>query len=127
MSSEQPLVVDESGDDALPSVPENEVKIAYIGGGSREWAPKLFGDLALCTELTGEVALFDLDYESAKLNAEFGEWVQNQQETVGEWTYEAVEERAKALDGADFVILSTQFDPAETFVHDLDVPREYGI
>lgn len=127
MSSEQPLVVDESGDDALPSVPDNEVKIAYIGGGSREWAPKLFGDLALCTELTGEVALFDLDYESAKLNAEFGEWVQSQEETVGEWTYEAVEERAEALDGADFVILSTQFDPAETFVHDLDIPREYGI
>ena len=33
------------------------LKIAYLGGGSREWARKLMIDLALCPELTGEIVL----------------------------------------------------------------------
>jgi alpha-galactosidase/6-phospho-beta-glucosidase family protein len=33
------------------------LKIAYIGGGSRLWARNLMIDLALCPDLTGEVAL----------------------------------------------------------------------
>ena len=37
------------------------LKIAYIGGGSRDWARKLMIDLALCPDLTGEVALYDID------------------------------------------------------------------
>ncbi|MBI5653746.1 MAG: hypothetical protein HZC40_25350, partial [Chloroflexi bacterium] len=38
-----------------------EIKIAYIGGGSREWARKLLFDLALCPDVTGTVALYDID------------------------------------------------------------------
>ena len=127
MSSEQAPVTKSSEADSIPSVPDETVKIAYIGGGSREWAPKLFQDLALCSDLRGEMALFDLDYESAKLNAEFGNWVQKQEGAEGDWTYTAVEDRADALKDADFVILSTQFNPAQTFVHDLDIPQKYGI
>lgn len=127
MSSGQLPLAETSEEESLPSVPDNSVKIAYVGGGAREWPPKLFRDLALCTEITGEVALYDLNYESAERNAEFGNWVQSQDGAVGDWTYTAVDERADALEGADFVILSTQFDPAETFVHDLDISREYGI
>jgi len=36
-----------------------ELKLAYIGDGSREWARKLMFDLALCPKLTGQVALYD--------------------------------------------------------------------
>ena len=127
MSSDQRLATESTDRSSLPDVPDETVKIAYIGGGAREWTPKLIGDLALSTGIRGEVALFDLDYEAAKRNAEFGNWVQERDDAVGDWTYNAVEERADALDGADFVILSTQFNPAETFVHDLRIPREYGI
>ncbi len=125
-SGQEPLMAD-SEQDSLPNLPDENVKITYIGGGAREWPPKLFRDLALCTEISGEVALFDMDYESAQLNAEFGNWVQEKDGAVGDWTYNAVEDRSAALEGADFVILSTQFNPAETFVHDLDIPRDYGI
>ncbi|MFC4551149.1 MULTISPECIES: glycoside hydrolase family 4 [Halorussus] len=100
--------------------------ITYIGGGSREWAPKLVQDLAL-SDLDGEVRLYDADVESAERNAEFGNWVHKEHEDASDWTYEAVEDLDEALDGADAVILSTQYDPAETFVHDLDIPKEYGI
>ncbi|MFB6153656.1 MAG: glycoside hydrolase family 4 [Halodesulfurarchaeum sp.] len=104
----------------------DDVTITYIGGGSREWAPKLFRDLAL-SDLSGEVRLHDIDHESAELNAEFGNWIQDTQDVGTEWTYEAVADREEALAGADVVVLSTQYDPAETFVHDLDRPKEYGI
>lgn len=127
MSSDQELAAESDEQSSLPSSPDETVKIAYIGGGARAWTPKLIKDLAQCTEIRGEVALFDLDYESAKQNAEFGNWVQDREDAVGDWTYNAVEERADALDGADFVILSTQFNPADTFVHDLRIPREYDI
>jgi alpha-galactosidase len=103
------------------------VKIGYIGGGSRGWAYTLINDLAQCTEISGEVALYDLDYESAQRNADFGNWVQEQDGAVGDWTYTAVEERSDALEDADFVILSTQDPPAETMAHEIDIPAEYGV
>jgi hypothetical protein len=43
----------------IPS-PTN-LKIASIGEGSREWARKLMFDRALCSNLEGEVMLYDLD------------------------------------------------------------------
>ena len=52
------------------------LKIAYIGGGSRDWARKLMIDLALCPDLTGEVALYDIDMDSARLNEQLGNWMQ---------------------------------------------------
>jgi len=50
----------------------NDIKIAYIGGGSRGWAWKLMADLALEKELAGTVKLYDIDYESAKNNEIIG-------------------------------------------------------
>ena len=47
---------------------ENRVedfKIAYIGGGSRLWAMNLMGDLSFEPLLSGQVDLYDVDYESA--------------------------------------------------------------
>ena len=66
------------------------LKIAYIGGGSRDWARKLMMDLALCPELTGEVALYDIDMESALLNQQLGNWMQDQPGVVSHWHYTAV-------------------------------------
>ena len=41
------------------------VKIAYIGGGSRGWAWGLMSDLAECADMSGQVALYDIDFEAA--------------------------------------------------------------
>jgi alpha-galactosidase len=43
-----------------------ELRIAYLGGGSREWARKLMFDLAVCPDLAGRMALYDIDLESAR-------------------------------------------------------------
>ncbi|TYT63373.1 family 4 glycosyl hydrolase [Natrialba swarupiae] len=108
------------------AIDPDDVTVAYVGGGSRQWAPNLIQDLAQ-SGLDGRVRLYDEYEESAKRNARFGNWVQSREGAVADWTYEAAESLAGALAGADIVVLSTQYDPAETFVHDLDVPRRYGI
>jgi alpha-galactosidase/6-phospho-beta-glucosidase family protein len=85
-----------------------ELKIAYIGGGSRGWARKLMVDLALCPELSGEVALYDIDMGSARLNERFGAWVQSRPEALSAWSYRAAGDLGEALRGADFVVISIQ-------------------
>lgn len=107
-------------------VERRDVVIGFVGGGSRNWARKLMNALALTDAFTGTVRLYDHDRESARANAELGRAIQRQ-DVPGEWTYDVAQSLADALDGADFVVISTQDPPAETFKHDLDIPREYGI
>jgi alpha-galactosidase len=108
-------------------VDPDDVKIGYIGGGSRLWARNLTKELALDETMSGEVVLYDTDHESAQRNEEFGNWVQDREDAVGDWTYRAVESREEALTDADFVILSTQYPPTESMKYDLEIPQEYGI
>ena len=46
----------------------NNLKIAYIGGGSRGWAWGLMSDLASCSDISGRVDLYDIDLAAAKNN-----------------------------------------------------------
>ena len=50
----------------------SDLKIAYVGGGSRAWARKLMCDLALEETLSGTVKLYDIDLEAAEANAAIG-------------------------------------------------------
>ena len=40
------------------------IKIAYLGGGSKQWARVFMTDLAVTEDLSGEIALYDIDIES---------------------------------------------------------------
>lgn len=102
------------------------LKIAYIGGGSRDWARKLMIDIALCPDLTGEVALYDIDMESAHLNEHLGNWMQTQEGVVSSWKYIAVATLREALQSADFVIISIQPGPLELMAEDIALAEEYG-
>lgn len=104
-----------------------DVKIGYVGGGSQNWALTLVNDLAQVDDVAGEVALYDVNYEAAAENAELGNEVMDRPEIKGDWQFSAHREIDNALAGADFVICSTQDPPNETFVHDIDIPKEYGI
>jgi alpha-galactosidase/6-phospho-beta-glucosidase family protein len=106
-----------------------ELKIAYIGGGSREWARKLMFDLALAPELTGTVALYDIDTESARLNERLGNWINqsNRPEVVSHWRYEVVLTLEEALRGADFVVLSIQPGPLEVMGEEIAIAEKYGL
>ncbi len=104
-----------------------KLKIAYIGGGSREWARKLMFDLALCADLVGQVALYDIDMESARLNEQLGNWLQDQPGVVSRWRYVAVPTLKEALSGADFVVASIQPGTLECMAQEIALAERYGM
>ncbi len=104
-----------------------DVKIAYIGGGSRGWARGIMSDLATEPSMSGTVCLYDIDYEAAKCNEQIGNMYSQKEEAVGKWVYKAVPTLQDALSGANFVIISIlpgTFDEMESDVH---APEKYGI
>ena len=105
------------------------LKIAYIGGGSRDWARKLMIDLALCPDLTGEVALYDVDMDSARLNEQLGNWIHtsNQPGVVSHWRYAAVSTLNEALRRADFVLISIQPGSLDAMAEEIALAEEYGL
>lgn len=103
------------------------VKIAYIGGGSRGWAWGLMSDLASCEDMSGEVYLYDIDLDAAKHNEIIGNKYNELEDAKSVWNYKAVATISEALTGADFVVASIMpgtFDEMESDVH---TPEKYGI
>ena len=103
------------------------IKIAYIGGGSRGWAWGLMSDLASCDDISGDVYLYDIDFDSAKNNEIIGNKFNGLEDAKSVWNYHAVETAKEAMTGADFVIISIlpgTFDEMESDVH---TPEKYGI
>lgn len=104
-----------------------DVKIAYIGGGSRGWAWGLMSDLATAEDICGEVRLYDIDFDAAKANETIGNRICLLPDCKSPWTYRAVSTIGEALTGADFVVISIlpgTFDEMESDVH---TPEKYGI
>ena len=104
-----------------------EIKIAYIGGGSRQWAHILMTDLALAPEITGDLVLYDIDYGAAKANIKVGNIIFNQDDARTRFNVTAMERAEDALKGADFVVMSIEPGPMEMRYADLEIPRKYGI
>lgn len=105
----------------------NNIRIAYIGGGSKAWARKFMSDLALQKEMSGEVMLYDISFEDAKNNEIIGNMHNEHAKALSKWNYVAVRDIDEALSGADFVVLSIlpgTFDEMECDIH---MPMEYGI
>lgn len=103
------------------------IKIAYIGGGSRGWAWGLMSDLASCDKISGQVFLYDIDGQAAKNNEIIGNKMNDVTGCRSEWKYIAVDTLQQALTGADFVVISIlpgTFDEMESDVH---APEKYGI
>lgn len=104
------------------SMKADQLKIAYIGGGSRVWAWNLMADLARAEDMSGKVFLYDIDFPAAKNNEIIGNNIQKEK-----WEYKAVKTIGESLSGADFVVISIlpgTFDEMECDVH---LPEEYGI
>lgn len=104
-----------------------EIKIAYIGGGSQGWAPKILADLALCDQLTGEIALYDIDEPAAQRTAERGDALLAHPDAKTTFRMTVSKTSKQALHEADFVFLSIQPGPIQMHANDLDIPAKYGI
>jgi galacturan 1,4-alpha-galacturonidase len=103
------------------------INVAYIGGGSREWAWKLMIDLALEESLSGHVKLYDLSYEPAKDNADVGNKLSARNDVKGKWDYSVVNTLDEALKGADFVVISILPGTFTEMTSDVHTPEKYGI
>ena len=104
-----------------------DVRVAYIGGGSRGWAWGFMTDLAMDADVEGEVLLYDIDRDAAEKNAVIGNALSEREEAVSHWRYSVADSLREALTGADFVVISilpATFDEMESDVH---MPERLGI
>lgn len=105
----------------------NEIKIAYLGGGSKQWARTFMTDLALAEDLQGEIALYDIDIEAAIRNQKIGARINDAKETVSFWEYKVYRKIDDALRDADFVAISILPGTFEQMRVDVHEPETYGI
>ena len=104
-----------------------DLKIAYIGGGSRNWAWCLMADLAKDADICGEIRLFDIDKSAAEDNSRVGNALAKREEVKSAWTYKVADTIGDALTGADFVVISILPGTFEEMRSDVHLPEEYGI
>ena len=104
-----------------------DIKIAYIGGGSRQWAWGLMSDLIVADDISGDVYLYDIDYEAAQLNEKIGNISNSAKGAKTNWNYKAVKTIEEALSGADFVVISIHPGTFDEMYSDVHTPQQYGI
>lgn len=104
-----------------------KIKLAYIGGGSKAWARVFMNDLALTGDLSGEIALYDIDVPAAERNKKIGERINECEAAVSRWDYTVCENIDDALRGADFVACSILPGTFDEMAADVHLPEQYGI
>lgn len=103
------------------------IKICYIGGGSKQWARVFMSDLALTQGLGGEIALYDIDIVASQRNAKIGGYINDNSKTLSKFEYIVYDNLERALQGADFVIISILPGTFKEMRSDVHAPEEYGI
>ncbi len=102
------------------------LRIVLIGGGSLQWTPTLLQDLALTPELAGcQIVLHDIDASALDLMVRLGDRLSAA--TQSGQAVSGTLDRAEALAGADFVIVTISSGGLEAMRNDLAIPMRYGI
>jgi alpha-galactosidase len=102
------------------------MQVTIIGGGSYQWTPKLITDLLATPSLAGcHIALMDIDPTPlSKMAALLG----RANEALGaRVTVETTTDRRRALEGADFVVVTISTGGFASMAVDLEVPARHGI
>ncbi|MGA2520582.1 MAG: hypothetical protein ABSG81_07160 [Acidimicrobiales bacterium] len=102
------------------------MQVTIIGGGSYQWAPKLITDLLGTPSLAGvHLVLEDIDPEPLDKMAAIAR-LANDKLSAGA-TVSTTTDQRKALEGADFVVVTISTGGFESMSVDLDVPARHGI
>ncbi len=104
-----------------------QLKIAYIGGGSRGWAWGLMSDLLSQDQLSGDVYLYDIDKQAAHNNEIIGNKANSAEGAKSFWNYKACDTIGEALTGCDFVVISILPGTFDEMHSDVHTPEKYGI
>ena len=106
---------------------KRQIKIAYLGGGSKQWARVFMSDLAMAEDLGGEIALYDIDLEAARRNAAIGSRINQDPSVTSIFEYRVYPEIEGALTGADVVIISILPGTFQEMRSDVHAPEKYGV
>ena len=106
---------------------KKNIKICYIGGGSKLWAQIFMSDLALSKHLEGEIALYDIDFESAYRNKKIGDRISLHPSSISKWKYNVYETIDEALKDSAVVIISILPGTMDEMYSDVHTPEKYGI
>jgi alpha-galactosidase len=102
------------------------MRIVIVGGGSRQWGPKLTADILTTPSLTdANIVLHDIDAVSLELMQAYCERMNR--EVGANATIEATTDRNAALDGADFVAVTISTGGFTSMAHDLEIPARHGV
>jgi len=104
-----------------------ELRVAYIGGGSRGWAWGFMTDLAMDGDMCGTVSLYDIDRPAAVRNQRIGSRVSAHPDAASRWQYEVADTLADALRDADFVVISILPGTFEEMRSDVHLPERVGV
>src|ERR1700683_4304542 len=102
------------------------MRVTIIGGGSYQWSPKLITDLLAVGPLADmHLVLEDIDPAPLEKREVFA---RKANETMGtKMTVETTTDQRRAVDGADFVIVTISTGGFESMAMDIDIPARYGI
>ncbi len=101
-------------------------KITFIGAGSWGFTRKLVRDLLTFPTLeNAEICLMDIDAE----RLDFIQQAVNKIVTIGNYPAQvkATQDRAAALQGADYVIVTILAGGLDVWRHDIEIPKKYGV
>jgi alpha-galactosidase len=102
------------------------MQITIVGGGSRQWGPKLVTDV-LNTPSLADAALVLHDIDEASLPP-MEAFARRAIDATGvPATVRTTTDRRAALDGADYVVVTISTGGFASMAHDLDVPARHGI
>jgi alpha-galactosidase len=109
----------------MSSSGHSEITLAYIGGGSLNWAQVLMADLVHDGTIAGEIRLYDLDAVAAKRNAVLGNRLSAAHGVP--IRYVVSDSLADALTGAEFVVISILPGSFDDMAKDIEIPEAEGI
>ena len=101
-------------------------RIAFVGGGSYQWGPKIIPDVALNEWLRGgALVLHDINGEALE---DMYQWGTRALDVArADLKLEKTLKIEVALRGADFVVLSISTGGLDATTLDLEIPARYGI
>jgi len=102
------------------------MKITFVGGGSYAWTPRIVCDMLLTPGLAdAEYVLLDIDKKTSDLTKAYLEELSKRIGIKGKFV--STNNQTKALQGADYVIITISTGGLEAMAQDLAIPEKFGI
>ena len=101
-------------------------KIVIVGGGSVGWVPQIVKDMLLTESLRGAAfVLYDINRKASDLTKAFLDKLTAKAGIRA--SIVSTDDRARALKGADYVIITISTGGLRSMAHDVAIPEDYGI